>query len=83
MLLHVNHSVKQFLRHLIKIVGSDVIVIAVTVFDKLNGVRELWIEFGKEKTMKYIPIHEIARGLGKVGSRAISFFHALSGYDTI
>ena len=82
MLLHVNHAAKQFSKHLIKTVDSDVIVIAVTVFDKLNGVNELWIEYGKGKTLKYIPIHEIARSMGDLSSRAISFFHALSGCDT-
>ena len=38
MLQHVNHAVKQFSKYLIKIVDSNAIVIAVMVFDKLNGV---------------------------------------------
>ena len=40
------------------------------------------IEFGRAKTLQYIPVHEIAKGFGIVGSRAISFFYALSGCDT-
>ena len=82
MLLHVNHAAKQFSKHLIKTVDSDVIVISVTVFNQLQGVNELWIEFGRGKTLKYIPIHEIVNNLGKVSSRAVSFLHALSGCDT-
>ena len=82
MLLHVNHATKQFSKHLIKTVDSDVIVISVTVFNQLQGVNELWIEFGRGKTLKYIPIHEIVNSLGKVSSREVSFLHALSGCDT-
>ena len=66
MLLHVNHASKQFSKHLIKTVDSDVIVISVTVFNQLQGVNESWIEFGRDKTSEYIPIHEIVNSLGKV-----------------
>ena len=67
---------------MVKTVDSDVVVISVTVFNQLQGVNELWIEFGRGKTLKYIPIHEIVNNLGKVSSRAVSFLHALSGCDT-
>ena len=82
MSLNVNHATKQFSKHLIKTVDSDVIVISVTVFNQLQGVNELWIEFGRGKTLKYIPIHEFVNSLGKVSSRAVSFLHAFSGCDT-
>ena len=81
MSLNVNHATKQFSKHLIKTVDSDVIVISVTVFNQLQGVNELWIEFRRGKTLKYISIHEIVNSLGKVSSRAVSFLHALSGCD--
>ena len=48
----------------------------------MEGADELRIEFGKGKTLQYIPAHEIAKGLGIVGSRAISYFQAVSGCDT-
>ena len=51
MLLHVNNAAKQLLKHLIKTVDSDVIVISVTVFDRLEGVDVLWIEFARGKTL--------------------------------
>ena len=79
MLLHVNNAANQFSKQLIKTVDSDVIVISVTVFDRLEGVDQLWIEFGRGETLQYIPVHEIIKGLSIDGSRAISFFHALSG----
>lgn len=69
-------------RHLIKTVDSDAIVIAVTVCDKLNGLHELLMQFGKKTTVKYIPNHEIARGFGKASSRDISFLHILGRCDT-
>ena len=37
---------------------------------------------GRRKTLQYILVHEIAKGFGIVGSKAISFFHALGGCDT-
>ena len=73
MLLHINHAAKQFSRHLIKTVVSDVIVNSVTVFNQLHCVNELWMEFGRGKTLKYIPNHEIVNSLDKVSSSSSIF----------
>ena len=51
MLLHVNNAANQLSKHLIKTVDSDDIVISVTVFDRLEGVDVLWIEFARGKTL--------------------------------
>ena len=67
---------------LIKTIDSDVIGIAIAAFHEIEGITELWIEFGKRKTLKYLPIHEISEGLGIPKSRAMHFFHALGGCDT-
>ena len=45
-------------------------------------MNDLWIEFGRGKTLTYIPIHEIVNRFGRVSSRAVSFLHALSSCDT-
>ena len=82
MLLHSSHAGKTLSKQLIKTVDSDVVSIAVGLFHELVGVRELWIEYGTGKTLKYLPIHEIANGLGAINSRDIPFFHSISGCDT-
>ena len=63
-------------------VDSDVVAIAISVFQKLPMLNKLWIEFGTGKSLKFIPVHEIAAKMGKVTSQAFLLFHALSGCDT-
>ena len=45
-------------------------------------MHELWVEFGKEKDLKYIVVHRIESNLGVMSASALPFFHALSGCDT-
>ena len=68
MLFRANNAANQSSKHFIKTVDSDVVVIPVTVFDRLEGVDELWIEFGIGKTLQCIPVHEIAKGVGMLPS---------------
>ena len=79
---HANHAAKTYSRLLIKTVDSDVIIIAVAAFHRIRGLTELWVEFGVGKSLRFIPVHEIASGLGKAKSNAFLFFHAVSGCDT-
>ena len=44
--IHANDAAKEFSRILIKTVDSDVVVIAVSVFHRITGIQELWIEYG-------------------------------------
>lgn len=71
----------EYNRFIIKTVDSDVVIIGIAVFFKLQ-VEELWIEFGAGKSLKFIPIHEVARSLGPDKAYALPFFHAFSGCDT-
>jgi hypothetical protein len=82
MFVHVQHAAELYPRVLIKTVDSDVVVIAIGAFNRINNLLELWIEFGVGKHLKYIPIHEIANSLGPQTSTAFLFFHAFSGCDT-
>ena len=82
MFVHVKHAVRQHPRILIKTVDSDVVVIAVGMIKRVQGILELWIEFGVGKHLKYIPVHELANSLGPQVSTAFLFFHAFSGSDT-
>ena len=45
-------------------------------------MTELWIEYGKGKALKFIPVHEVVNSLDEISSKAVSFLHALSGCDT-
>ena len=45
-------------------------------------VEQLWIAFGKGKDFRWIPIHDIAKTLGPK-ARALPFFHAFTGCDTV
>ena len=81
--VHVINASKKFSWIiLIKTVDSDVVVIAVSVFYRIPGLNELWIEFGTGKSLKFIPVHEIAIKIGEAKSYALPFFHPLSGCDT-
>ena len=60
---------------------TDVVVIAVAYFSDLN-IEKLWIAFGKGKDFRWIPIHELCLPLGP-RRKALPFFHAFTGWDTI
>ena len=47
------------------------------------GLRELWVAFGKGRDTVWYPIHKYANHLGQRKSKALLFFHALSGCDTV
>ena len=40
------------------------VALAVTFFEKIN-MEELWVDFDTEKKIRYIPIHDTFRALGK------------------
>ena len=44
----------------------------IAAFHKIEGIAELWVESGKGKSLKCLPVHEISQGLGVLKSRAIS-----------
>lgn len=60
---------------------TDVVVIGMAVLEDLN-VDALWVTFGKGKDLRWIPIHDIVRSLGQ-RSKALPFFHAFTGCDTM
>ena len=82
MFLHAKHAAIGGSKS-INIVSSDtdVVVIGVAVFDDLN-VDHLWMTFGKGKDLRWISIHDIVRSLGP-RSKALPFFHAFTGCDTV
>lgn len=57
------------------------LVIAVSVFEGLD-IDKLWITFGKGKDLLWIPIHDLVTSLGP-RAKALPFFHAFTGCDTV
>ncbi len=46
-------------------------------------LTELWVAFGVKDNLRYIPTHEIAATLGPSKSKALLFFTAFTGCDTV
>ncbi len=82
MLLHVKDAINcGFKSVMIRIVGTDVVVLAVAHFQGLPNIEQLWIAFGTGKEFRYIPIHDIASALGPQMAKGLLFFHAFTGCD--
>lgn len=60
---------------------TNVVVIAVSSMEQ-TGLDKLWIEFGREKYLRWNPIHEIVVAMGPKAS-PLPFFHAFSGCDSV
>ena len=60
MLVHAKHAAKFFPRILLKTVDTDVVVIALSCYHHICKSKEMWIEFGVGKSLRFIPIHDIA-----------------------
>ena len=66
---------------LVLTVDTDLVVIALGVFHKLN-TAELWIEMGVGGSKQWIPIHKYSQLLGEDVCKALPFWFALTGCDT-
>ena len=64
------------------LVSVDTDVIAMYVLWDLD-VEELWIEFGARKYKRWLPIHTYAHEVGEEVCRALLFWYALTGCDTV
>ena len=72
---------KGFAKVVIKATDRDMVVIGTSLFNEI-GAGEIWIEFGISENLKYIPIHEIQKGLDPTQGKGLLFFHALTGCDS-
>lgn len=82
-MLHVQDAVRKGCQSiLIRIVDTDVVVLAIYIFHQLQGLEKLWVAFGTGNSFKYIPVQEIANSLGEDKSTALLFFHAFTGCNT-
>ena len=83
MLLHAAHaSASGHTRIMIKTVDTDVVVLAISCFERL-GASQLWIALGSGKDLRYIAVHELVHILGTNCCNALPFFHAFTGCDTV
>lgn len=80
--VHAMHASFTGYRHLTIISSdTDVVVLAISVFSDLQ-IDTLWLAFGKGKYFRWIPVHDISKSLGP-RSKALPFFHAFTGCDTV
>jgi hypothetical protein len=92
MLLHTIHADKVFAesgvkgRIIIESPDSDVLVLCVHYFSKLQHTQELWFQTGTVSSSKdrwrYIPVHEICSTLSPVFTNILPAAHAVTGCDT-
>lgn len=73
---------------LLRIVDTDVLVLAVAAVQKLKELHddriiELWVGFGTGKNHRYIPAHDISNSLSPEAARGLPAFHAFTGCDTV
>ena len=81
--LHCLHASNIGLKNIMIVtVDSDVVVLAVHLFVKLN-LEYLWVKFGVGKHIKFIAVHEIVSALTPQYCSGILFFHAFTGCDTV
>ena len=84
MLLHAAHAARHnHCKILIRTVDTDVVVLAVSVAQRLQAEAELWLAFGTGKNFRYLAAHKLAHGLGPERAQALPMFHALTGCDTV
>ena len=73
-MVHVADAVQRGLTTvLLQTVDTDAVVIAIAVSQTLS-ISELWIAFCAGKNLRFLPIHEIASGLGAEKLKALPMF---------
>lgn len=63
---------------IIRTVDTDVVVLAIANAVKL-GVKELWVDYGLGKHLRYISAHVIVLNRGVKTSEALTGFHSVEG----
>ena len=81
-ILHLWHAVENgHTAAYVRTVDSDIVVLCIHFFPKLQGLLELWVGYGKGKHFSVLPIHQICQQLSPQVCKAILFFHAYTGSD--
>ena len=89
MLLHAADAVQcGFMEILLRTVDTDILILAIAFVEKLqefqgNQTIELWVGFGTGGHLHYIAAHDISSKLKSQVPKALPFFHAFTGCDTM
>ena len=89
LLLHAADAVQcGFTKILLRTVDTDVLILAVAFVEKLKELQgdqtiELWVGFGTGAHLRYIATHDISSKLKPQVPKALPFFHAFTGCDTV
>ena len=89
MVLHAADAVQcRFTKILLHTVDTDVLILAIAFVEKLqefqgNQTIELWVGFGTGAHLRYIADHDISSKLKPQVSKALPFFYAFTGCDTV
>lgn len=67
---------------LVHTVDTDIIIILVGLLANFHPDTNIWVAFGTGKFFRYYHINSIVETLGPEMSKALPFFHALTGCDT-
>ena len=87
MFVHAVDAVRQGSKRIvIRTVDTDVLVLAIALVLQLKQINpdvKLWVAFGTGSHLRYFETHIIAEKLGMEVSKALPFFHAFMGCDTV
>ena len=77
-----------FTKILLRTVDTDVLILAIAFVEKLqefqgNQTIELGVGFGTGAHLRYIAAHDISSKLKPQVSKALPFFYAFTGCDTV
>ena len=81
LLLHAKHAANTHPRIVIQSPDTDVAVLSIAHFEDLS-CQELWFKTGVKDRQRYIPIHDIHLSFGRLVSKCLLLFHALTGCDS-
>jgi hypothetical protein len=81
LLLHAKHAANTHPRIVIQSPDTDVAVLSIAHFQDLS-CQELWFKTGVKDRQRYIPIHDIHLSFGRLVSKCLLSFHALTGCDS-
>ena len=77
------HALEQGVKRIkVRTADTDVIVILVGVFFKIQSCIDLWIAFGVGKNFRFYSVNLICTNIGEAMSLLLPVFHALTGCDT-
>ena len=91
-ILHALHADEQFGkssvkgRIIIKCSDTDVLVLCVHYYPRMQNTDQLWLLMGSVTSIKdgrqYIPVHDLCNSLSSITCEILPAVHALTGCDT-